>query len=88
MISSAAFAVNLSVQRQGSKRGTLAFGTTALVFLCTTIVNIFGWVEGNPIKYLLRFILFGEGDIPVVTHEVLRKAEKHPSRRPVIHVGG
>lgn len=48
----------------------------------------FGWVEGNPIKYLLRFILFGEGDIPVVTHEVLRKAEKDPSRRPVIHVGG
>ncbi|MBH8567084.1 amino acid transporter, partial [Nostoc sp. CENA67] len=23
----------------------------------------FGWVEGNPIQYLLRFILFGEGDI-------------------------
>lgn len=32
----------------------------------------FGWVEGNPIQYLLRFILFGEGDIAVVTREVLR----------------
>ncbi len=48
----------------------------------------FGWSEGNPIKYLLRFILFGEGDIPVVTREVLRKAEKNPDRRPSIHVGG
>lgn len=48
----------------------------------------FGWSEGNPIKYLLRFILFGEGDIPVVTREVLRKAEKDRDRRPAIHVGG
>jgi hypothetical protein len=48
----------------------------------------FGWIEGNPIQYLLRFILFGEGDIAVVTREVLRKAEKNPDRRPVLHVGG
>ena len=48
----------------------------------------FGWVEGNPIQYLLRFILFGEGDIAVVTREVLRKAEKNPKQRPAIHVGG
>ncbi len=48
----------------------------------------FGWIEGNPIQYLLRFILFGEGDIAIVTREVLRKAEKDPERRPGIHVGG
>ncbi|HEY9799929.1 MAG TPA: amino acid transporter [Leptolyngbyaceae cyanobacterium] len=48
----------------------------------------FGWVEGNPIQYLLRFILFGEGDIAVVTREVLRRAEKNSQRRPAIHVGG
>lgn len=48
----------------------------------------FGWAEGNPIQYLLRFILFGEGDIAVVTREVLRKAEKNPKRRPATHVGG
>ncbi|MBE9207868.1 amino acid transporter [Nostoc sp. LEGE 06077] len=48
----------------------------------------FGWVEGNPIQYLLRFILFGEGDIAVVTREVVRRAEKNPHRRPGIHVGG
>jgi hypothetical protein len=48
----------------------------------------FGWIEGNPIQYLLRFILFGEGDIAVVTREVLRQAERNPQRRPIIHVGG
>lgn len=48
----------------------------------------FGWAEGNPIQYLLRFILFGEGDIAVVTREVLRKAERDPECRPVLHVGG
>ena len=47
----------------------------------------FNWPEANPMDYLLRFILFGEGDIAVVTREVLRRAEKNPKRRPAIHVG-
>jgi hypothetical protein len=48
----------------------------------------FGWSEGNPISYLLKYIAFGEGDTAPVTHEVLRKAEKEPNRRPIVHVGG
>ena len=48
----------------------------------------FGWTEGNPIWYVLKFIFFGEGDTAPVTHEILRQAEHDPSRRPAVHVGG
>jgi hypothetical protein len=48
----------------------------------------FGWTEGNPIAYVLLFILFGEGDTAPVAHEVLREAEPILERRPVLHVGG
>jgi hypothetical protein len=48
----------------------------------------FGWSEGNPLKYLLKYIAFGEGDTAPTTHEVLRQVEDNPERRPAVHVGG
>ncbi|MGH8595481.1 MAG: amino acid transporter, partial [Gammaproteobacteria bacterium] len=30
----------------------------------------FGWTEGNPIWYVMKFIFFGEGDTAPVTHEI------------------
>jgi len=47
----------------------------------------FGWTEGNPITYVLKFLAFGEGDTAPVTREVLRKSEPDPLRRPRVHVG-
>lgn len=48
----------------------------------------FGWSEGNPILYLIKFLLFGEGDTAPVTHEILRQAEPDQKKRPNVHVGG
>jgi hypothetical protein len=47
----------------------------------------FGWTEGNPIVYVVKFLALGEGDTAPVTREVLRQAEADPERRPRIHVG-
>lgn len=47
----------------------------------------FGWTEGNPITYVLKYLAFGEGDTAPVTREVLRQAEANPKNRPYVHVG-
>jgi len=47
----------------------------------------FNWTEGNPLLYLLHYVLSGEGDVAPVTREVLRKVEPNAQRRPAIHAG-
>jgi hypothetical protein len=47
----------------------------------------FGWTEGNPMSYVLKFLAFGEGDTAPVTREVLRKSVPNPLDRPHVHVG-
>jgi hypothetical protein len=47
----------------------------------------FGWTEGNPLVYLMKFLALGEGDTAPVTREVLRQNESDPLKRPRIHVG-
>lgn len=46
----------------------------------------FKWTEGNPIGNLFAFLIFGEGDVAPIVHEVLRRAIADPTHRPVIHV--
>ena len=48
----------------------------------------FEWSEEGPAQNALRFLLAGEGDVPPLTHEILRVAEREAARRPMVHVGG
>jgi hypothetical protein len=47
----------------------------------------FKWMEGNPVANMFRFLLMGEGDVPPVTREILRKKIEDPHKRPFVHVG-
>ena len=46
------------------------------------------WSEDSPLHLALRFLVEGEGDVPPLTHEILRRAEPDRDRRPIVHVGG
>jgi hypothetical protein len=45
----------------------------------------FNWSEGSPLGFMFRYLLLGEGDTAPVVHEILRRAETDPRRRPAIH---
>jgi hypothetical protein len=47
----------------------------------------FNWTEGNPLLYLIHYVLSGEDDAAPVTREVLRKPKPNAQRRPAIHAG-
>ncbi|MFI5531823.1 amino acid transporter [Kitasatospora sp. NPDC051853] len=47
----------------------------------------FAWAEGSPLKHMFRYFLLGRGDTAPVTHEIIRRNEPDPARRPGIHVG-
>ena len=48
----------------------------------------FEWSQKAPGQNVLRFLIAGEGDVPPLVHEILRRAEPDEQRRPHIHVGG
>lgn len=45
----------------------------------------FNWTEGNPFLYIIRFFLFGRGEVAPIAREILRRVEKDAENRPVIH---
>ncbi len=47
----------------------------------------FGWSDENPLAMNLRFILFGEGNVPLMVRALILRAEPDPARQPRVVVG-
>lgn len=48
----------------------------------------FGWTDETPWSGTLGFLLFGEGNVPWMVRELLRRAEPNTERRPLIILAG
>jgi len=47
----------------------------------------FGWSDESPMVANLGFVLFGEGNVPWMVRELIRRAEANPERQPRVVVG-
>jgi hypothetical protein len=47
----------------------------------------FAWSEEAPVATNLKFLLFGEGNIPWLVHALIRKFEPNPARQPRVVIG-
>jgi hypothetical protein len=47
----------------------------------------FGWSDESPMAANLRFVLFGEGNVPWMVRELIRLAEPLPDKRPAVIIG-
>jgi hypothetical protein len=48
----------------------------------------FGWPEEGPLSGTFGFLLFGEGNVPWMVRDLIRRAEPDEARRPVIIIAG
>ena len=48
----------------------------------------FGWTDETPLSGTLGFLLFGEGNVPWMVRELIRRAEPNQDRRPLIIIAG
>lgn len=47
----------------------------------------FGWSTESPLAASFSFLLFGEGNVPWMVNELIRKAELDPARQPQVFIG-
>ncbi|SFI06719.1 APC family permease [Planctomicrobium piriforme] len=47
----------------------------------------FGWSDESPMRTNLGFLLFGEGNVPWIVRDLIRRAEPNESKRPRVIIG-
>jgi hypothetical protein len=48
----------------------------------------FGWTDESPVSGMLGFLLFGEGNVPWMVRDLIRRAEPDPKKHPRIIIAG
>jgi hypothetical protein len=48
----------------------------------------FGWTDESPVAGALGFLFLGEGNVPWMVHELIRRAQPDKSKQPAVIVGG
>ncbi|VTR94451.1 Amino acid transporter OS=Streptomyces sp. AA4 GN=SSMG_00131 PE=4 SV=1 [Gemmata massiliana] len=48
----------------------------------------FGWTDDSPVSGTLGFLLFGEGNVPWMVRDLIRRAQPDESKRPLIIIAG
>jgi len=78
----------LKITRAASIAHTLAAVVLELAKVGKPPEIHFGWTEESPVAGMIGFLLFGEGNVPWMVHELISKAEPDVSRRPAVVIGG
>jgi hypothetical protein len=78
----------LKITRAASIAHTLAAVALQLAKVGKPPEIHFGWTDESPVAGMIGFLLFGEGNVPWMVHELIRREVPDSSRRPAIMVGG
>jgi hypothetical protein len=78
----------LKITRAASIAQTLAAVALELAKVGKPPEIHFGWTDESPVAGMIGFLLFGEGNVPWMVHELIRKEVPDPTKRPAIMVGG
>lgn len=78
----------LKITRSASIAHTLAAVVLELAKVGKPPEIHFGWTEESPVAGMIGFLLFGEGNVPWMVHELISKAEPDPAKRPAVMIGG
>ena len=47
----------------------------------------FGWSDESTLRASANFLLFGQGNVPWMVRELVRKAQPDPDRQPEVFIG-
>jgi hypothetical protein len=78
----------LKITRAASIAHTLAAVVLELAKVGKPPEIHFGWTEESPVAGMIGFLLFGEGNVPWMVHELISKAEPDAAKRPAVMIGG